>query len=180
MHKGLTPKQKQFVERYLIHLNASQAYKEAYKPKNSKSAESCSIRLLRNVKIQDAIQAGTRAKSTRNEIDQDWVISRLKAVADGHIGKVCSFEGSKFSLKLSEDLSDDDKRCLSSIKKKETQTQFGGSSEFEVRLREPVRALELLGRHIGMWTDGQGDDPGDPKTHKAAILAATRRIRKTG
>lgn len=157
MSKKLTAKQQQFVERYLVSMNASKAYQEVYKCKSEATARANSARLLTKANILASIEVGQKEKSERNKIDQDWVLQRLIAIADGHIGKVAQFGGNTFTLKNSSDLNEEALRCLSSIKKKDKTTQFGDESEFEIRLREPVKSLELIGKHIGMWS-GDSDD----------------------
>jgi phage terminase small subunit len=46
---------------------------------------------------------------------------------------------------LTSDLTEDQKRALAVIKK--------GRDGFEVKPYDKVKALELLGKHLGMWTD---------------------------
>ena len=74
--EGLTPKQQRFVEEYLIDLNASAAYRRA--GYSSGTPDVCGPRLLGNVGVQAAIEAGSKARSVRTEITQDWVIKKLK------------------------------------------------------------------------------------------------------
>ena len=51
------------------------------------------------------------------------------------------------------DASPDDLSCIESIKYKESDNEFGGSVEREVRIGSKLKALELLGKHLGMWND---------------------------
>ena len=48
---------------------------------------------------------------------------------------------------------DDDLACIESIKYKESDNEFGGSVEREVKIGSKLKALELLGKHLGMWND---------------------------
>lgn len=55
--------------------------------------------------------------------------------------------------RIREDATDDDLACIESIKCKESDNEFGGSVEREVKIGSKLKALELLGKHLGMWND---------------------------
>lgn len=76
----LTPKQEQFCQEYLIDLNATQAAIRAGYSK--KGANVQANNLLTNINIQENIQKLQDARSKRTEIDQDYVIQGLRAVAE--------------------------------------------------------------------------------------------------
>ena len=62
-------KQDLFVKEYLKDLNGTQAYIRAgYKVKDENSAAVMANRLLRNVKIQEKIQAAMKEREKRTEI----------------------------------------------------------------------------------------------------------------
>ena len=46
---------------------------------------------------------------------------------------------------LTEELTEDQKKALAVVKK--------GRDGFEIKPYDKIRALELLGKHLGMWTD---------------------------
>ena len=48
---------------------------------------------------------------------------------------------------------EDDLSCIESIKYKESDNEYGGSIEREVKIASKLKALELLGKHLGMWND---------------------------
>ena len=94
--KGLSDKQKRFVAEYLIDLNGAAAYRRAgYAPKTDAAAEAAASRLLRNVKVAEAIKVAQAERSKRTEVTQDYVLTRLKREAefDG--------EGSSHSARVS-------------------------------------------------------------------------------
>ncbi|WP_093231797.1 terminase small subunit [Thermoflavimicrobium dichotomicum] len=70
MGNKLTPKQQRFVEEYLIDLNATQAAIRAGYSK--KTAEAIASRLLRNVKVQTAIQQAKKERSERTVSRKTW------------------------------------------------------------------------------------------------------------
>ena len=75
---NLTPKQRRFVEEYLIDLNATQAAVRAgYSAKN---ADKIGPELLGKTRVAKAIAQAVKARSERTEIDQDWIIEQLTGV----------------------------------------------------------------------------------------------------
>lgn len=74
--EGLTPKQQRFVQEYLIDLNATQAaIRAGY---SERTARQAGAENLSKPVIQAAIEAGSKARSERTEITQDWVLKKLK------------------------------------------------------------------------------------------------------
>ena len=55
--------------------------------------------------------------------------------------------------KISEYAAEDDRACIESIKYKRSDTDMGTSVEREVKIGSKLKALELLGKHLGMWND---------------------------
>lgn len=77
---ALTPKQERFVQEYLVDLNATAAAKRAgYSEKN---AGKIGPELLGKTRISSAIQKAMQARSYRTEVTQDYVIGKLKEIAD--------------------------------------------------------------------------------------------------
>jgi phage terminase small subunit len=75
---GLTPKQKRFVEEFVIDRNATAAYKRAgYTVKNDNSAAASSCALLRNPKIAAEIEAKIARVSVKAEITVEMVLAGL-------------------------------------------------------------------------------------------------------
>lgn len=92
----LTPKQARFIDEYLIDFNGTQAYMRAgYKAKNEDSAAVLASKLLRNVKVQEAIQAAQAKLSEACSVTQKMVIDGLKAEA------TLTGEGSSHSARVS-------------------------------------------------------------------------------
>lgn len=48
---------------------------------------------------------------------------------------------------------EDDLACIQSVKVKTMNSEKGYSEEREVRLNDKIKALELLGKHLGMFKD---------------------------
>ena len=58
-----------------------------------------------------------------------------------------------FDASIRADATDDDLACIQSVKVKTMEGSKGSSVEREVKLNDKMKALELLGKHLGMWND---------------------------
>lgn len=145
--KKLTPKQELFVEEYLIDLNATNAAKRAgYAEKTSYSIGQ---RLLKHVEVQNAINAAQRRRSIRTEINQDAVIKEIAKIAFGDPRAVMSWGPGGVKLKDSKEISEDAAALVAEVS--ETTTESGGS--LRLKTNDKLRALELLGKHLGMFKE---------------------------
>lgn len=76
---ALTPKQKRFVDEYLIDLNATQAAIRAGYSK--RTAEWIGPQLLGKTHVSEAVTERMRARELRTEITQDRVLQELAKIA---------------------------------------------------------------------------------------------------
>lgn len=153
---ALTKKQKIFVDEYLIDLNATQAaIRAGY---SEKTANRIGAENLSKLVIQREIQKRMNDRETRTKITQDMVVKELAAIAFSNgadYGKIISkdavdtngnpIEYFDIELKETDELTDEQKKAISAIK----HTKYG----IAVETCDKVRALELLGRHLGMFKD---------------------------
>lgn len=142
----LTEKQQRFVEEYLIDLNATQAaIRAGY---SVKTADVQGSRMLGNVKVQQAISEAMAERSKRTGVNQDRVVQELARIAFIKITDVVNADG-----EIRSNASEDDLACIESIKCKRFDTDTGSGEEREVKISPKLKALELLGKHLGMWND---------------------------
>lgn len=142
----LNEKQQRFVDEYLIDLNATQAaIRTGY---SAKTADVQGSRLLANVKVQQAISVAMAERSKRTGVNQDRIVQELARVAFVKMTDIVDDQG-----RIRSDAKPDDLSCLESIKYKSSDTDTGSSVEREVKLSSKLKALELLGKHLGMWND---------------------------
>ncbi|MDD3251940.1 MAG: terminase small subunit [Lachnospiraceae bacterium] len=164
---ALTKKQKLFVDEYLIDLNATRAYRMAYpRVKSAEVAKAAGSRLLTNVNVAEYVKERMKDREHRTEITQDWVLEELR--------KIASINGTDFAQVVREpiirnnsyvvdpgagqvrtmdvvritptaELPEEKRAAISSIK----ETKFG----INVETYDRIRALELIGRHLGMFRD---------------------------
>ena len=143
---ALTEKQKRFVEEYLIDLNATQAaIRAGY---SAKTANEQGARLLVNVSIQKAISRAMTARSNRTNISQERVVNELAKIAFLNIADLIDQNGN-----MKSNVSRDDMAGIEWIRSKGIETENGYVRETEFRVTSKLKALELLGRHLGMFTD---------------------------
>lgn len=143
----MTEKQKRFVDEYLIDLNATQAaIRAGYSPN---TAEQAASRMLSFVKVQDAIEKALAERSRRTGISQDRVIQELAKIAFVNIRDVVNDDA---EILINAD--EADLAAVESLKVKIIPTKSGENGiEREVKLSSKLKALELLGKHLGMWND---------------------------
>lgn len=142
----LTKKQQLFIDEYLIDLNATQAaIRAGY---SAKTADQQGSRMLANVKVQQAVAEAMAARSKRTGVNQDRVVLELAKLAFVKMTDLVDSHG-----RIKDDATDDDLACIESVKYKSSESDTGSSVEREVKISSKLRALELLGKHLGMWND---------------------------
>ena len=152
----MTDAQKRFCDEYLIDLNATRAYKVAYPNcKKDETAKSAGSRLLTNVNLQNYISERMKQREKRTEVTQDMVIKELAKIAFLDIRKLYTENG---QLKNVADLDDDTAGAISSLETLEEYDGYGDDREKigdtqKVKLLDKTKALELLGRHLGIFND---------------------------
>ena len=88
-------------------------------------------------------------RSKRTVVNRDRVVLELAKIASVNAADVINAEDA--TIKLS--ATSDDTAAIQSVKVKIIPTKKGEGIEREVRLNDKLKALELLGKHLGMWND---------------------------
>lgn len=135
----MTEKQQKFVEEYLIDLNAGRAAARAgYDTQNYR-------RIMKSPEVKKEIDKAMAGRTKRTEINPDDVIGELARIA----------------FRDTEDmayghLSDDVASALADADEKAVRKQGkagGARGERDTKLSYKMKALELLGKHFGMFND---------------------------
>ncbi|WP_207666813.1 terminase small subunit [Coprococcus sp. AF38-1] len=167
---AITEKQKRFADEWLVDLNGTRAYKAAYPSvKKDETAKAAASRLLTNVNVKVYIQERQKEREKRTEITQDSVLHELALIAfakasdyarvvekdamvevDGNMVPVLDEDGNQVKYRtvepiLTDELTEDQKKAIAVIKK--------GRDGFEIKPYSKIQALELLGKHLGMFTE---------------------------
>lgn len=144
---GKRSRQDVFVDEYLIDLNATQAaIRAGY---SVKTANEQGARLLANVSVQTKIAKAMAERSKRTGINQDRVVTELARIAFVNPQKLIN----PLDASIRKNATEDDLACIQSVKVKTMNGSKGSSVEREVKLNDKMKALELLGKHLGMWND---------------------------
>lgn len=169
----LTAKQAAFVEEYLVDLNATQAaIRAGY---SAKTAEQQGPRLLGNVGVKAAIQAGQAARSARTEIAADAVLKALANIGFASLADVTDWGVKEVAIGFDEDgkrvapedIGDAvvvryaDAPYVTPINRDELPpdvrsavAEVGLTKDgFKIKMHDKVAALVQIGRHLGMWKD---------------------------
>ena len=167
----MTDKQRRFVEEYLIDLNATQAaIRAGYSPDTAKEI---GCENLTKPNISKAIAKAMAERSRRTGISQDRVIEELAKIAFMNAADVINTDDAS----ILEDASREDLSCIQSVKVKQSDGKKGSMIEREIKLADKLRALELLGKHLGMFKDKLEITGIEEEQSKLAELLQQRRER---
>ena len=143
----LTAKQQRFVEEYLVDLNATQAaIRAGYSPQ---SAYSIGQENMKKPVIKNAIDKAMAERSKRTGINQDRILIELAKI--GFLNPVDVINMDDATIRG--DANREDTAAIASVKVKTIPTEDGEIVEREVKTYDKIKALELIGKHIGMFVD---------------------------
>lgn len=162
---SLSNNQKLFCQKYLeLGMNATQAYLSVYKNcKKEETAMAAASRLLRNVKVKEYIEELQSKIEEKAVVNIQMIVDELTAIAFTDRTKISRNVRNRIMLQDDEDgtkkeyfennvifaetseLDETTKKVIAGYKK----TQSG----FAVETYDKMKALELLGKYLGMFKD---------------------------
>lgn len=162
----MTNAQKRFCDEYLIDFNASRAYKAAYKScKSDLTARTNASKLLTKTNIQKYISEKQKEIEEKTEITQKKIIQELAKIALFNIKDIYNENG---TLKKVTELDDDTAKAISGVKilqkagamkislsktNDEIPLEHIPEQTVEFKTNDKTKALELLGKHLGMFKE---------------------------
>ncbi|MFR9064205.1 MAG: terminase small subunit [[Clostridium] scindens] len=100
--------------------------------------------MLRNVKVAAYIAERMEERQKRTEVTQDRVVQELAAIAFARATDYAEIVDGSVRIRNTGDCLTS-RSAIAGIKE--------GANGIEVKLNDKQKALELLGRHLGMWND---------------------------
>jgi len=154
----ITDKMRQFIDEYLIDLNGTKAairagYSEA-------TAQEQSSQLLARPDIRALIAEGQKAIAERTQSFQDDAVSELKIVGFSDLADFLTVkDGGIVEQKPFNELTKEQTKCIKKIRQTVRSSHSADgtilhqTAVIEIELHDKLKALELLGRHLGMFND---------------------------
>jgi phage terminase small subunit len=144
MAKLLTDKQEVFVNAYLRHFNATRAAIEAgYSAKTAQQIGSENL-------SKPLIASRIRARMETDAMSTSEVLYHLAQIARGDYNDISDNSG---GLDMFGARQAGKTNLIKRVKNKAIVTEDSDISETEVEMYDRLRALELIGKHLKMWTD---------------------------
>jgi len=200
-------RRRRFVDYYLVNLNGAKSAELAGYA-GGKSARTQAARLLADEDVMAAISVGMTERAKRTEVTQDRVVRELARIAFADLRGLVRWgtydrppkegaepatenpeksdtpeddEGSEVriagetldvvNLVPSDQIDPDDAAAVAEV--------GAGPNGLRIKLHDKQKALELLGRHLGMWTDpqagGQGNTPIPVAINIALVTSTTEK-----
>ncbi len=160
--ESLTDMQQAFIANYLITLSAKKAAIAAgYKPDN---ADVLGYQLLQHPSVSKQLRQAMARRAKRLEVTAENVLREIARIAFSDIRAVMEFRGESVTFKDSDTLHSDAAAAIQSISS-DTKTSGGGQDKepmttvsLKIKMHDKMRALDLAGRHLGMWAKGDDDE----------------------
>lgn len=158
---SLTKKEARFVEEYLVDLNGTQAYLRSHPGVAETTARTEASKLLAKPCVEAALAEAMARRAKRTAITQDKVLKELARIAFSDQRHFSKWGPDGIELVPSSELSTDQARAVAEITEQvsESSSKKGSSSSVsrKVKLHDKVKALDLLGRHFGVFKPQQLD-----------------------
>lgn len=155
MAADLNERQRRFAHEYVVDLNGKQAAIRAGYAE--RSAEVTASRLLCHAKVAPLVQSLLDDRAKRTNVTADRVVAELAAIAFADLTDIATWgEEGELLLTAAEDLPPAARAALREVYSTTSTVTFGDDQERsttykKVKQHDKLRALELLGRHLGMF-----------------------------
>jgi len=146
---GLTPKQARFAEIAVRNPEWEAGEIAIAAGFTSRRAPVTGCELFKNPDVLRVIERKRAALEVKAEVTQAQVVQELAWVAFGDQRAVMEWGPDGVTLRDSSELTDDEAALVAEVA--ETKTKDGGS--IRLKTNSKLGALELLGKHLGMFTD---------------------------
>lgn len=170
--RRLTPKQRRFIEEYLVDLNATQAaIRAGY---SRKTAGQIGDETLKKPEIAAAVDKALSARSARTEITADMVLTELAKVGFANMADFVSAVGRDGDPVVK--LPQDDRAKMAALAEVTVEDFTDGRGEdardvrrIKFKLHDKIAALVNIGKHLGMFADRHIHSGELTMKHEAAL-----------
>ena len=160
---SLSPKQEAFAAGVAQGLSQAESYRRAYPRSSTWKDEAvwvCASKLMANANVRLRVEDLMAKAAAANEVTQERIVKELARIAFGNKRAVMTWGPGGVALRDSHDLTEDEAAMVAEVQ--ETITQAGSS--LKMKTHDKVKALELLGKHVGMFAEkvqvsGSGGGP---------------------
>ena len=142
--RRLNLKQLAFVKEFCVDLNVTQAAKRA--GYSERTAYSIGHELLKKPEIQELVQKERHQIATRNDLTIDRIVKEFQRIGFAQTTDMVTLKGGWVHIKDTDDLTPDQKAAISQIRQNK-------EGEIEVKFYDKLRALENLGKYLGMFDE---------------------------
>lgn len=144
---GLNEQQERFVKEYMLDYNATRATIRAGYSVNG--AGEAGYALLKHPRVSARLAMLQAEESARLDISRERVLQELAKIGFANIQDVADF----VTAGVKQDAERNKVAAVASIRVKHTYGQNGDSVEREFKMHDKGKALEQLGKHLGLFTE---------------------------
>ena len=161
MGKRTTPAlngfEEHFAQNYIIDFCGARAARAA--GSTADRPDQVAYALLRRIEVRSRVDALIRERRERLHLSQDRAVLALAELAFADPRNIADWGDDGLTLKESASLDPEYARTIKSVRRVK---KLGATNEdtTEFVMHDKLKALELLGKHLGMWRD---DDAGKNK-----------------
>ncbi len=164
----MTPKQRRFVEEYLMDLNATQAAIRAGYA--AKWANTTGSRLLKRPEIRRAVGEAVRAQDDQLGASAERILKEYARIAFASVGEFLHWGPEVVTLKDKILLSQDQQAAVAEIVQSQTRT----GKTVRLKLYDKQAALDRLVRYLGLFKD----TPAAQEDNEYAEMTDTERVQR--
>lgn len=163
----LSSRRRDFVKQYLLDLDPeAAALRAGYRPQTARQA----ARFLKEKETKNAIAEAQADRAARVGVEADHVLVELAKIAFADPGDYFDWGPEGLTVIPSSQLTEAQRSAIAEV----TQSSSRDGATIKIKLHDRQRALEYLGRHLGLF-DGKSADGDLPAGLADRIRDARRR-----
>ena len=154
----ITDRMQKFVDEYLVDFNGTKAAERS--GYSADSAQEIASQLLARPDIRELVAEGQKEIMERTQTFQDNAVAELKIVGFSNLADFLTVkDGGIVEQKPFNELTKEQTKCIKKIKQTVRSSHSADgtilhqTAVIEIELHDKLKALELLGRHLGMFND---------------------------